>query len=145
MWQKIIWILLADAHSARILEWIDGRDLIQIKGGEFLIEELFDLSADTDRPGRVIQGGRHKDTLDSRQSSKDNLQEGLIREVCRKLEIAFDAKKFDRLIIAAAPATLGVIRKIMNDKIKSVVDIEVNRELNRFSTRELLPHLAPYL
>lgn len=127
------WALVADGVRARLL-----RDLeVTAKGGaapgELIqrarVERLREIMAD--RPGRSFASDRT-----GRRSAMEHAADPVHEDMCsfaRELSVRLDehrlAGDFNRLAVVAAPAMLGVLRAEMSPALKSMVCLEVPKNL----------------
>ncbi|MGC2395819.1 MAG: host attachment protein, partial [Rhodomicrobium sp.] len=51
-------------------------------------------------------------------------------------------REYDRLVIAAAPETLGIIRSALSDKVRAVVMAEVAKDLTKIPNPQIRVHLG---
>lgn len=135
-----LWILLADAGNARILE----------RDGTFgALAEIHTLTHShesnrehgSDRPGRGSESSgtaRHayEPHADWHEIQKDNFA----RELVQILSDAHLNKKFDELYVMAPPKMLGLIRQHItrtNNHIASKLSKEVNKDAISLTIREI--------
>jgi protein required for attachment to host cells len=57
------------------------------------------------------------------------------------LDVAEREKAYDRLVLVAAPRTLGDLRKMMSKNVHARIAAEVDKELTEMSENELRKHL----
>jgi protein required for attachment to host cells len=67
------------------------------------------------------------------------------RELAERLEEAVHAHRFERLVLVAAPKTLGDLRELLPDPVKSRVVAEIDKDLTRVPLRDLPKHLGSVL
>ncbi|WP_372994004.1 host attachment protein, partial [Sulfitobacter sp.] len=68
-------------------------------------------------------------------------QADFAKEVSDFLETSFEKGNFERLIVAAGPHMLGVIRDAFSEKVSKVVIAEVDKDLTHLPLEELPEHL----
>ena len=138
-------ILLADESEARFYDLESRHDLLRsgatLKPAASLTDaaaHLHDRDFKSDRPGRFsdhaqLAGGRrgataHHGTGGERSPRKHEavLFAGRIAE---QLEQARRGDEFDRLVVMAAPAFLGLLRKALPDSVRMHVAAEVGKDL----------------
>jgi protein required for attachment to host cells len=66
-------------------------------------------------------------------------------DVVKSLEEQLGKKAFDRLVLIAAPATLGDLRAAMSKALQQVVHAELPKDLVNVPNQELAPHLSDIL
>ena len=121
---KTNWILVANQAEAQI--YSSG----QIPKNLMLVDTLVNetgrtLSRDmvSDAPGRAFDrfgGARH--AIERHMGAKQEPRRRFVKELVERLEKAHLHGDFDQLVLVAAPAVLGVIRKTLpTDLVHSVV------------------------
>ena len=107
------WVLVADGKRARILKQTGTlSDLEAVPGGTF--EHALHKTSEigTERPGRAqesVGGAHHAITPKSDWHREEKHQ--FARDLAKFLEHAAEQKEYDRLILVAAPRTLGDLRE----------------------------------
>jgi len=138
------WIVIADGARARILE-NDGPG----KGlNARPVEELHHAlppsrDIDTDRPGRThdrMGPGRHamEPPSDPHREEKRRFAD----ELARHLNDAAQAGSYDRLVLVAAPKTLGDLRQALGKEAAAKLDGELAKDLTKIPDHELPGHLG---
>lgn len=138
------WVLVADAGRARVLEMKGNRldTLAPVGGLEFEAELPPSREIGSDRPGRGFESVGH--TRHAKESPSDphrELKRRFAERLARMLHEQHTAKRFDRLVIVAPPATLGDLRAGLSDPLKSVVTNELAADLTKVPIEELPSHL----
>ena len=67
------------------------------------------------------------------------------RELAERLEEAAHAHRFDKLVLVAAPKTLGDLRELLPDPVKTKVVAEIDKDLTKVPLRDLPRHLEAVL
>jgi protein required for attachment to host cells len=101
-----------------------------------------DRERETDRPGRAFSsstGQRHG--IDGERSAERRDQEDFARRIADEIERARYAGNFDRLVLAAGPRMLGLIRAALPAPSRAAVAAEVAKDLVRFEGHALIEHL----
>ena len=137
------YILIADGARAHLL-LAEGRGkaLTEVPGSDIRIDLKPDHELSAERPGRVHESAnvsRHaieRDDLHRREKERfaQSLAEGLDKRLANR--------EYDRLVIAAAPETLGVIRSALSDKVRAVIMAEVAKDLTKVPNPQIRPHLG---
>ena len=137
--QSRLWLLVADGGQARILR-------LGNKPGE--IEELQNLQSSTmstpsrdlvsDASGRAfhVRGPAGHSKI-ARSDAHDQAERRFAKNLVQRLEKAASVDAFDRLVIAADPRTLGLLRKYMSGALSGRVRMELNLDLTGLPAREL--------
>ena len=137
------YILVADGARAHLLlSEGRGKPLIEVPGSDIRIDLKPDHELSAERPGRVHESAnvsRHaieRDDLHRREKERfaQSLAEGLDKRLANR--------EYDRLVIAAAPETLGVIRAALSDKVRAVILAEVAKDLTKIPNPQIRPHLG---
>lgn len=83
--------------------------------------------------------GRH--TTEPSQDAKAHEAELFARQVVQYLETGRNEHRFDRLIVVAPPAFLGLMRSVYSDALAKLVTHEVPKNLAQLPTPEIRSHL----
>jgi protein required for attachment to host cells len=137
------YILIADGARARILlSEGPGKPLAEVQGSEQSQEIRPEHEMGADRPGRVHESAsvvRHAiERADLHRREKDRFALSL----AASLETRLAAGEYDRLVIAAAPETLGIIRASLSEKVRAVVRAEVPKDLTKLPNTQVRDHLG---
>lgn len=142
----VTWVLVADGAQAQVFEHGGpGKGLNPVKELHFEQEPLKAQEINSDRPGRHYSGG-----VGARSGMEDSdpvavREERFIRGVAEQLETMRVRGRFDRLIIAAAPAALGDIRPALSDGVKETIVAELPKNLTNVPTTQLVRHFEQLL
>ena len=137
------WVVVADAKDA----------LFYTRDKRHSIPERFDVlhasfaaahdqELTTDRPGRTFDRfgpGRH--TLNADESPKEEEQRRFVKRIAEKIDHGHAAGKFDRLVLVAPPAMLGVLRKHLTKATAATVIGEIGKTLTEQSPEKLAEEL----
>lgn len=143
--RRIIWILTANASLARIFEHRGGRNALTLVR-ELSHPESREKAADlvTDRPGRARGYGDGQWALDDSDPKRD-AHEDFALEIAREVERAITARSFDRLIISASPAFLGLLKRRLDERVTARIMHSLDKDYTAANERELLQILADYI
>jgi protein required for attachment to host cells len=126
-----VWVLVANSAEARIYA---GRHrhapLTLVDTLTHEAARLHPREVLADAPGRVhdrFGPGRH--SIDSGEQVRAEERERFAREIAASLLEAQRQRKFEELIVMAAPAFLGVLRAEFNKPLASAVIAEVPKDL----------------
>lgn len=132
------WVVVADGEKALILE-NEGTDpkprLEVVSKREF--ENPPTTEQATDRPGRM------PDTGNSQMSAMDETdwhefeKERFAKELAEKLDRAVERGRCERLILVAAPQTLGVLRDELAGRTADAVGVEIDKNLTNHPVGEI--------
>jgi protein required for attachment to host cells len=137
------WVVLADGARARILENTGpGTGLVELEAWESAEARKPTRELGTERPGRGHESateGRHAIAphSDWHEAEKANFASDL----ARYLKQHGDAGKFDELVLAASPRTLGELRKSIDPATADRVTTEINKDLTNIPMAEIGSHL----
>jgi protein required for attachment to host cells len=142
------WILVADGARARLFEQDP-----EVRSGfkpaaerEFSGTSAHAREIASDRPGRTFDRageGRH-----AMEPSSDPLRHAKLefaRDLAEHLRQAVGQHAFDRLIVIAAPRTLGDLRDLLPATVRERVVAEIDKDLTWMPLSELEKHVDPKL
>lgn len=143
---KRTWILIADGAKARILER-EGKEAPLVPASEKCFSEP-EARAPTretgaDRPGRVQESAntaRH--AMAPRVDWHQYAKELFAKSVADALEQAALDKRYDALILAAPPQTLGDLRANLGKHAVALVTAEISKDLTNLPDHEIASHLG---
>jgi protein required for attachment to host cells len=142
------WILIADGARARVLA--QARDFAPLEPA-FEQEEFTGSTAQSreiasDRPGRSFDsGGQGRHAMEPPTDPQRYAKYTFARELATRLEEAAHAGRFARLVLVAAPKTLGDLRELLPGVVKAKIVAEIDKDLTKVPGPELAKHLAPVL
>jgi len=132
------YILIADGARARLLlSEGRGKPLTEVPGSDQRQDIRPDHEISAERPGRVHESAniaRHaieRDDLHRRE--KERFAQALAADLDRRMA----GREYGRLIIAAAPETLGIIRSALSEKVRAVVLGEVAKDLTKLPNAQV--------
>ncbi|MBI4725490.1 MAG: host attachment protein [Rhodomicrobium sp.] len=137
------YILVAGgAHAHLLLSEGRGKPLTSMQRFEQQQDIKPDHEFNAERPGRVHESAdvaRHAiEREDPRRREKERFAQSLAADLDRRL----GNNEFDRLIIAAAPETLGVIRSALSEKVRAVILSEVAKDLTKLTNLQIKLYLG---
>lgn len=137
------WILIANSKHAHIMENKgSGKGLRKIPEKTFQAPEVNEYS---DQEGRSFNSGssmRHK--LEAHHG-EDPVLRDYITTIINSLAESYANKKFDQLVVCAAPATLGTIRNHLPNTLKTATIAEVAKDLTNIPDNQLADHFEEIL
>ncbi|MGJ0516727.1 MAG: host attachment protein [Methylomicrobium sp.] len=142
------WVVVANHTRARFfqiatssapLEEIDT--LVHPEG------RLHDREITSDLPGKVknpsgLGGGI---AFEQQTDPKKHEAEVFALEIVHYLEHAYNANRFERLIVIADPSILGLIRQHMPTQLSKHVSLELDKNVAGMTAAEIRSHLPDYL
>lgn len=137
------WILICDGAHARImLNEGPGKGLHAVEGARFDQHARASREIMSDRPGRSFESAgtaRHamEPPTDPARAEKRHFAEHLAEHLDR----AAQDQAFDRLIVVAAPHTLGDLREALSDRVRTLISAELDKDLTKIPDPKLPSHL----
>lgn len=142
----VTWVLVADGNQAKVFEHGGpGKGLISVEGLQFEQEPLKAQEINSDRPGRHAGGGLGSRSGMEQSDPVQVREERFIKAVADQLEVMRQGGRFDRLIIAAAPAALGDIRPALSERVKQAIIAELPKDLTKVPRPQLERHFEALL
>ena len=136
------WVLVADGSRARVYESIGpGSGLREVFHEDAAALQTREIVSD--RGGRhqdATGGGRHD--VGSASDPQRHNEKMFARRICGFLDRQAGEGAFDRLVLTAAPATLGDIRAMLHKTSRALVHAEVDKDYVALSPRDLVDRLA---
>lgn len=141
----ITWIVIADGNRAKLFEHEGpGKGLRAMKDLQFEQEPLRAGEIMADRPGRAAGTGGSRSRA-SMEYSSDPVQvreRRFVEKLADMLDEQRTAGKFDRLVIAAAPAALGDLRPALSEQVKDTILAEMPKDLTNVPMPKLGEHFS---
>ena len=137
------WVVVADSSRGKIF--------VQDTHGNALQERV-----DLIHPGARLRGekltsdrsGRHtgaygqgSHVFDARTEAKEHEVETFAKEIAERLETGRTSGQFQKLVLMAPPAFLGVLREQLGDEVRKLVVEEIAKDLVTHSADEVRKHL----
>ncbi|WP_233862400.1 host attachment protein [Paraburkholderia adhaesiva] len=144
---KTIWIVVANRVTARI--FATDNPLGAIDEVETLLHpesRVLKQSLVSDRPGRTFDSagpGRQASDPDTTQHEREAT--AFAAQIATTLAKARAEARYGTLVIAAAPAFLGVLRKALDSQTQNVVALELDKDLAHLDARALRARLPERL
>ncbi len=145
---KATWILIADGARARVLA--QEKDFAALEPA-FEHEEITGSTAQSkeigsDRPGRSFDsGGQGRHAMEPPTDPQRYAKYEFARELAHRLEDAAHRDRFARLVLIAAPKTLGDLRELLPPPVKARIVAEIDKDLTKVPRHELGRHLGEVL
>lgn len=137
------WIVIADGAHARVLE--QDREARSFKPAfeqEFFGQVAQSKEIGSDRPGRTFDSaGQGRHAMEPPTDPQRHAKFTFAAELAKHLQKAAATNRFDRLVLVAAPKTLGDLRGLLPDTVKKRIVAEIDKDLTRVATRDLGQHL----
>lgn len=134
------WIMVVDHHITRIFAK-NGNSLEAI--GEAIPDLMPKPEINNNSVGRTSSPGdssiRSKLEPHMNQSQQENL--AFIHQISDWLDKAVWQDAFDRIVIIAAPKTLGNLRNVLKREVHARIVAEINKDLTKFDVPALQDEL----
>ncbi len=154
------WALIADGARARILvnsglAHGDGQqsaqgqaptrhDWIPVDGLVFEGDHSATHDLVTDRQGRSFSSmGSRRSAIEAKTDPHRDQKTKFANHLAEILAQQLQAGAYNRLIIAAPPATLGDLRSAISDKVCATIVAEFAHDLTKVPNHEIADHLKP--
>ena len=140
----ITWILVCDASRARIFSTTGPHKPWHLK-------KVFDhpssraKSSDlgSDHPGRSMQSSNHgsRSAMEPDTDPKEVEILKFAQELAAELEKNFHANEFSKLVIAAPPHFLGLLRKKIHHSVEKTIVQTIDKEYTNLPEKELMERI----
>ena len=145
----ITWILAADGGSMRIWECRDWQDKPR-EVPEFAADSLaahgFAHDLKSDKPGRAFaSSGDQRAAIEPRNDPHAVAKRDFAELAAETVGAAFAQGRFERLIITAAPKTLGDLRKCLPAALRDAVMAEFDKDMVKSGAAEISALVDPVL
>ena len=135
------WILAADGNQARLLKGVNLlKDCQQNPEQEIFRWEpkkAQDIMAD--RPGRSHSSvGHGRSAMEYSSDPVREEQQKFTAEIAGRIDDYAAEGAFDRLVICAAPQTLGDLRSKLSDRARTLTTAEIDRNFSNLPTQKLI-------
>jgi len=139
------WIVLADAATAKVYEpQASRRDWKLIAELAHPESRAKESELGTDKPGRVRQSTTgSRAAMEPPTPRKEVEIEKFAREIAKALDDALVRKAYDRLVLVAPPEFVGILRKLLSERVERCIATTVEKDylhLDLPEARERLEH-----
>lgn len=145
---RTTWILVADGQRAKVYcNTGPGKDLTAEPGLEFARSGPRSHDMTSDKPGRMkaSAGASGSSGMTPRVDPHDAAERAFAGRLAEMLDHAAARKRFDRLILAAAPAMLGHLRDALAAPTRKLIGGEIPKDLTKIASAKLAAHFSDYL
>lgn len=141
------WILIADGARARILAHeAPGSELRTLPGMVFAGEHAATHDLVSERQGRSYEShSPSRSAIESHSDPHRELKSAFAKRMADVLATELGKKSYDRLVIVAAPVTLGDLRAAISESVRARVCAEIASDLTKTPDSELGRHLKHVL
>jgi protein required for attachment to host cells len=145
---KTTWIVAADGKRAVFFENHGvGKGLQPLTGlnERHDVPRSHDMMSDRQGATHGGPGTSGSGAMQARNDPHEFEEKRFEQHVAKELDAAAQAKRFDRLIIAAPPRALGNIRAALAKQTRDLVIAEYDKDLTKSSIPDLVEHLKDHL
>lgn len=144
MKQTRTWVVVADGARARVFENTGpGKGLYEVPGSAVDQPDPASRDIGTDRPGRGRESaGAGKHAMQPRTDLHDHAEQKFANALAARLNAARPRNEFDRLILIAAPKTLGHLRAALAPQTAKLVTGEIDKDLTGRPQEEIERQVA---
>lgn len=137
------WVVVADSVRARIFTAETSTSgLAELETLTHPEGRMHDRDITSDLPGRSFDSlGNARHAMEPPTDPKHELAIEFARTVAHHLDAARIKKDFERLVIVAAPAFLGLLRDQLNPTCRKQVAFELNKNLTQHTPEDIREHL----
>ncbi|MBN9056482.1 host attachment protein [Shinella sp. PSBB067] len=135
------WILAADGNQARLLKGVnllkDGQQNPEQEVFRWEPKKAQDIMAD--KPGRSHSSvGPGRSAMEYSSDPVREEQQKFTAEVASRIDDYAAEGAFDRLVVCAAPQTLGDLRSKLSDKARTLTTAEIDKNFSNLPTEKLI-------
>ena len=140
-----LWILVANASRARLFSTDELAENWTLRE-EFYHEESRVLSHELQSQPDKLEGGirRKPETERSAHGLQEQEQERFARQLAERLDQGLNAQAFERLVVAAPPTFLGMLRKAISPQVQKRLMLDLRADYSNVPVREL-PERIPII
>lgn len=136
--KRITWFFIADGAKARLIESTGYKGAWERRGDwEEAEARMHDRDLERDRPTRGRDIAKGEPYAVERPSAHEKAAEEFLVERARELEQASRDDCFDQLVIAAAPAALGHLRKKLSPEVTAKLIGAFDKDVTNESDKDL--------
>lgn len=147
------WIVSANASRARFFSQEQASDTLEEIND--MVNEAARLrrsETESDKLGPTAAsksihnvGGATPNKLYEPATTPDVHQAELFaRDIASYLLQGYQEGRFQQLSLVVSPQFLGMLRKLIDPNLESVVKLEINKDYTQFNAKELLEHVKTY-
>ncbi len=137
------WVVVCDGRKALVLENAGDEKFLNLKTREVLDHPDQKTSEmGTDAPGRSFSSvGNGRSAVE--QTDWHTIEEQrFAREVADMLQKLVRERSIEALVVAAPPRTLGELRRVLHDEVKSKIVAEIDKDFTTQPLRQIEQNLA---
>lgn len=132
----ITWVVVADAHSARIFSKIKKEPLA-------LIHQLSaDLDFEHKKPGRTFNStGSLRHAVEPHTDPKDVEKQHFVEKIIPILKSASNNNEFEDLILVASPKMLGILGNNLGEQLTKKLVAKLDKNITSMKDGEIEDYL----
>jgi protein required for attachment to host cells len=148
------WIVSANASRARIFAQRQSADpLDEVLDLVNEASRMRDRDLETDSPVGArsasdspnnVSAPTTPSTYEPKQTAKKHEMELFARQVAEQLVKAHHEGRFDKLCLVASPEFLGMLRKLVEPKLRDALSLEINKDYTHSSAQQLREQLQEH-
>lgn len=141
------WVLIADGARARlIIATRHSKKLDITEISEFSADHSPNRELTRDAASRVYEShGSERHAIVPKSDPHRALKRDFATTLADSLDAFVTREKVDALIVAAAPVTLGDLRKTLSNRVKNIIVAELAMDLTKVRNADLASHIGDAL
>ncbi|MDE2492744.1 MAG: host attachment protein [Alphaproteobacteria bacterium] len=146
--QKPTWIAVLDGTQARFfaLRKMDDRQIFEQTAEALSAGQSGLMRVQRgDRPVRASSVDKARGAAEPRHDYRKLDKHDFIREVAGALDAAFTDRRYGQLVLVAPPRSLGKLRELLSDRVRSSLAHEMPKNLTKLGTEALWTKLSAHL
>ena len=143
----MIWVMVADSSRANLYSTNSPIGALQeVESFDHPASRQHVQDLTSDQPGRAFDsGGQGRHAMEPRTDPKQHEAITFAKELGKRLETAATQHRFDRLVLVAPPAFLGLLRKELGTATRKLIGAEIDKDLAGLDATALRDHLPDRL
>jgi protein required for attachment to host cells len=144
---KVTWLVVADGQRATVYHNTGpgkGLEIIPGLGGHQEVPRSNEITSDASGRNRG-PGGSGAAPMDGGSDPHELEEKRFTESLADAVNRAALAKQFDRLILAAPPRTLGILRKSLSSHASNRVIAELDKDLTKISRHDLAAQVEGHI
>lgn len=132
------WVVICDGRKWLIFENVGGMGAPKLRlNDQFEQTNPATREQGSDAPSRVHESLGHARSAVAQTDWHDEAERKFLADLALHLDASVHAGKARKLIIAAPPRALGMIRKHYSKRVKSALRLEIDKDLVKSPVREI--------
>lgn len=141
------WILVSDSSHARIFSAdTPSAAMVELEDLTHPEARLHTREITSDLPGKQHDAGPSgTHAVEPKSDAHKYASVEFAREVAGYLHSNLNENRYDSLVLVCEPAFLGELRHELDERVKKVVALEVDKNLVKHSVEDIRSHLPEFL